>query len=741
MTDFNRLRFAATAPPCRKFTPGPLIASALAMIFAAVSAAAWGETASAYTPESQTPTSQLTAPAEHVAPPVPGEGQDVFPADYFDIYVPRTALDMIRRVPGFQIQSGDTGRRGLGQGGANILINGERLTGKADPFDQLSQIQAESVVQIRIRDGATLSIPGLSGRVADVTVKRTRVLKGTWEWNPQFRRRLEPNLTNAELNLSGELGAQGALTYALTLRDYGFRSGARATETLRDADGTLFEIRDEDIQNSAPQPGVALTLGWTPRPGHKGNLNAEYWQFNFSRAARAVRTPVTDAGDDTLTRTGRGEDEWNLELDADYELPFLSGQLKFIGVLDRESSPSFNSFSRTSPLTGFLGASRFVQEAEETELVGRVEYGWTPAAGRDWQIAAEGAYNELDIEQELFVQNPAGSMNGPMPGLMIGQGVSAFIVSEDRAEATLTHNRPLGPRIDLQASAGVEYSSLSQESEGRAGAAAREFVRPKGFVSATYKVDDSFDVRARVEREVGQLNFFDFVASVDLEDDLGRVRNFDLVPSQSWLASLELDKDFGQGNTFRIEFYASLISDTVDRIPVGADGDAVGNIGTAYRYGFDILSTLKGDRWGVPGTELNLELEWRDSSVDDPLLGFSRRLNGDKEIYYEAEFRHDIPDTNWAWGGFVSRFISAERFRLFSIDRDGVDRPNSRAFVEHKDVLGLTVRASVSNLLGQEEFFERTRFDGRRDRGVVLQTEEIKFNYGPILTLSFEGSF
>ena len=668
-------------------------------------------------------------------PSLAGGEADVFPASYFDIYVPRTALDMIRRIPGFQIQTGDTGRRGLGQGGANILINGERLTGKADPFDQLSQILADSVVEIRIRDGATLSIPGLSGQVADVTVNRSSRLKGTWNWNPQFRKRLEPNLTNAEVNLSGELGEGGQLTYALTLRDYGFRSGALGTETLRDAAGNVFEVREENIENSGASPGVALNLGWTPREGHKANLNASYFLFGFGRDSRAVRTPFTARGDDALTFARASEDEWNLEIDTDYEFPVLSGQLKLIGVLDRESSPSINSFSTLDPVTGAFDASRFDQTAEETELIGRAEYSWSPSQGRDWQIAAEGAYNELDIEQELFLLDPAQSLTG-----LAGQGLSNFVVSEDRAEATMTHSRPLSPKLDLQASIGVEYSRLmSDQMTGQQ--AAREFVRPKGFVSATYKVDDTFSVRGRLEREVGQLNFFDFVASVDLEDDLGRTQNFALVPDQSWLGSVEFDKNFGDGNTVRVEIYAAVISDTVDRIPIGLNGDAVGNIGTAYRYGVDVVSTLKGDRWGLPGTELNLTFDWRDSSVDDPLLGFSRRLNGDKEVYYEANFRHDVPGTDWAYGGEVSRFISAERFRLFSIDRNGVDSPNTSVFIEHKDVAGLTIRASVFNLFDQQEFFERERFDGRRDAGIPLQNERIDFDYGPILAFSVSGDF
>lgn len=719
MRRLHKPRFAVTASLCL---------SAAALTYPAIAAAQVPDTL----PKDPAGAEGTATP---IAVPTPNadRDRDLYPAAYFTTYVPRTALDMVARIPGFQIRQGDTGRRGLGQGGANILINGERLTGKSDPFAQLDQLLAESVVEIRIHEGATLSIPGLSGQVADIIVNKSAKLKGTWEWRPEARKRFKPIYFRGEVNVNGEVNILGGLTYAVTVKEDGFRGGALGRETLRTPEGEIFETRVENIKNIAEQPGIAVNLGWAPKPDHKVNLNAEYFLSNFNRRAPATRTPVTAAGSDLITLARQSEDEWNLELDGDYEFPLLSGRMKLTGVLDRESSPTSRSFVRNSPQAGFLGASRFDQEGEELELIGRAEYSWNFVEGRDWQVAVEGAFNELDIDQQLFRQSPGSDF--------VGDPVSGFIVSEDRAETTLTHSRPLGSKWDLQASVGVEYSRLMQERTGATPVEAREFVRPKGFVSANYKASDTLNIRTRVEREVGQLNFFDFVSSVDLEDNLDRSANPDLVPAQSWLGSVEFDKDFGQGNTVQVKFYGAAISDTVDRIPIGLTGDGVGNIGSAVRYGVDVVSSLKGDRWGLPGTELNLVFDWRNSRVDDPVLGFSRQLNGDKEIYYEAAFRHDIPQTDWAYGGYVERFISAQQYRLFSIDRNGVDKPYASLFIEHKNVAGMTLTADLGNLLGQEEFFERTRFTARRDTGVVQQTEEIKFNFGPIFRLSLSGSF
>ena len=654
---------------------------------------------------------------------------ETFPAEYFAQYAPRTALDMINRIPGFSLQSGDLGKRGLGQGGANVLINGERLTGKANPFDELEQILAANVTEIRILDGASLSIPGLSGRVADIAVKAS-AFSGSWEWNPEFREGLRPNWQNGRVNISGETGG---LTWSAFLRDFAFRGGANGTEFRRDPDGVAFEQRLTNIDNYGDRPGVGVNLGWKPREGHSGNLNAEYALFNFRRKVEGERIAITAPGENLFTRSDFGEDERYLEIGADYELPFLDGTFKAIGYVEREASPTESTFSIFDPDTGFTGASRFAQEADEAETILRGEYSWVPSEGRSWQIGLEGAFNSLDVEQQLLTQAPGEAF--------IPEPASRFEVSEDRYEASVTHSRPLSPKWDVQASLGVEYSELSQMRDDAPMTEARAFTRPKGFVSATYKPSETLKIRSKIEREVGQLNFFDFVASVDLVDDLGRVGNPDLVPAQSWFGSVEFDKDFGQGNTVQLEVYGSLFEDIVDRIPVGLDGDAVGNIDSAVRYGFDLTGTLKGEKWGWDGTELNVTLNWRDSDVDDPLLGFSRRLNGDLKTFYSVSFRHDIPKTDWAYGGFVDRFIGARQFRTFTINRFGNTRPFSGVYLEHKDLFGIKAQIRLLNLFDAAEFSDRTVFDGRRDRDVVLRLEDAEFDFGQIVQFRLSGEF
>ena len=217
--------------------------------------------------------------------------QNVYEPAYFTAFAPRTARDMVGRIPGFQISSGDN-KRGLGQGGANVLINGERISGKTSPFEQLGRIPAGSVIRIEILDGTSLDIPGLSGDVANITTKTIGV-NGTFEWRPEWRPGLEANLLNGNATISGEWGK---LSYSAKLENSAFRNGNRGPEKLIAADGTVFETRYEDGQYYGDNPKGSLDIVWTPKPDHIGNLNMQYSGTNFNERVLSNQQAVTARG-------------------------------------------------------------------------------------------------------------------------------------------------------------------------------------------------------------------------------------------------------------------------------------------------------------------------------------------------------------------------------------------------------------------------------------------------------------
>ncbi len=659
-----------------------------------------------------------------------------FEPNYFSQYAPTTALDMLRRVPGFQLQGGNTDR-GLGQGGANVLLNGSQITGKGDDaFSQIGRINASTVTRIDIVDGASLDIPGLSGQVANVISKNTGIT-GTWEWRPEWRTDLQANLLPFKATVSGETGN---LSYSAEIKNDSFRNGHWGPEKQYDGAGNLLRVLDEKATYNGDNPGGSVNLTWKPKEEHTGHLNLEYNLFNFNRAQTSIINPETDNSQTGLDTFAFAEDEWNGKIDGDYEFPFLAGKLKTIGYYRFERSETYARSKHFALNADLERHGEYHQVADEGEAIGRTEYSWSPSEGRDWQVALEGAYNYLDIGATFF--DFTGGNEHP----------NASRVEELRSEGTITHTRTLSPKWDLQVSLGGEYSEISQ------GPQTRDFIRPKGFISTTYKPSDNFSIRTKVEREVGQLNFFDFVDSVSLEDNFNTTGNSNLVPSQSWNGEIEFDKQFNGGHSLKARFYGELISDLVDRIPLYETdsagnividengnrvivGDAVGNIDSANKYGVEVNSTIKGDDFGLKGMELNTELRLQKSSVDDPLGGFSRRLNGDTKSYWSLSFRHDIPDTNWAWGVYSDQHLQAQVYRLNTINQFTFNGPWAHAFVEHKDVFGMKVNASIRNLFGASDDFERTVYDSRRDIGEVIRFEDQSREFDLFFRLVVSGTF
>ncbi len=654
--------------------------------------------------------------------------QRSFEPAYFDQYAPRSALDMLNQIPGFQLNSGDS-KRGLGQGGANVLINSKRLSGKTnDPFEQVGRIASQNVVKIDIVDGTSLNIPGLSGQVANIMTKTTG-LTGTWEWSPEWRNGLKPRLAHGSVTLSGE---RGNLAYTAKLQSNIQRNGHWGPEERRTAAGDLFEIRDEFGRYDGEYPGGSLNLTWKPQEGHTGNLNLEYNKYNSNNSVRSLITAQGPRGENGQHFFSNAEDEWNAKIDGDYERPALGGTLKFIGYYRAEHSPTVSRFDGYDN-TGLIDSTRFFQVADEGEAIARTEYSWSKKQGRDWQLGVESAFNFLDIESQFVDLLVPGNIESLDPAN--DDAIGATRVEEKRAEMTLTHTRTLSPKWDVQLSLGGEYSELSQ------GILVRDFFRPKGFVTATYKPTETFSIRSKVEREVGQLNFFDFISSVDLQNDQSNAANPNLVPSQSWIGEVEFDRQFTGGHSFVARIYAEKISDLVDRIPIGLTGDAVGNIDSAERYGIDFNATLKGEQWGLDGMELNLEYDLRDSSVVDPVEGFNRRLNDDKKYYWSVSFRHDIPKTDWAYGFYSDQFRESAVYRLNSINEFRFEGPWGQAYVEHKDVYGLKVNASLRNLFDASDDFKRTVYTDRRDLGTVDFIEDRTRPFGLFFRVTVSGTF
>lgn len=662
------------------------------------------------------------------APAAANGDAQVFEPAYFAQFAPRNALDMVDRIPGFSISGGnDQGQRGLGQATQNVIVNGERLSSKSESVrDQLRRIPATDVVRIEILDGNATSIPGLTGQVANV-VYTSNGASGQFEWTTGFR----PHNTEAQL-FGGEIsviGSSGALDYTVSLSNENNRFGADGPVSITDRDGALIESQYSKLSGKFDNPKISTAFSYDFGGDVTANLNLSYGSDFFSR--KEPETAIDSAG---VTRTREAlveEDGPEYELGGDIQFPFGPGSLKLILLerfeRDNYSSSVIDRLSDDSPPRGF----RFEQTNGAGERIGRLEYDWK-LWGADWQLSGEAAFNRLDRRSRLFELAPGGEFFQ----LAFPQGNGG--VTEDRYDASLSISRSLSSTLSVQVIGAMEFSTIEQTGFA---ANSRSFKRPKGSFAATWKPRDDFDISVTLAKRVSQLSFGDFLASVSLNNDNQNGGNNELVPYQSYNVEIEANKTFGAWGSLKLEARKAWFEDFIDWFPLPGGGEARGNIGDADRLHLQANATINLDPLGFRGARVDLEVVKRDMNVIDPFTGLTRPFSYDQEGSFEIDFRHDVPGTDWAWGANLDHFDQAPYARRFEIGREWEGKVFGSLFIEHKDVLGLTVRARANNLLGARDYFQRTVFDGPRPEGAVRFEEYRSRRIGPIFRLTVSGDF
>ena len=665
------------------------------------------------------------APSAVAAASATGRGQTYDPA-YFNQYAPRNALDMVAQIPGFSI-SDDGGGRGLGQANQNVIVNGARFSSKSDSVrDQLRRIPASDVLRIEVVDGTTLDIPGLTGQVANVVVESAG-MSGQFRWRTGFRAfNTSAQLFGGEASISG---SSGPIDYTVAVSNENNRFGADGEIFLTDGAGQLIERQDSKFSGGFDNPKLAANFTYRPSAVVVANLNLSYNEDFFFRNEPETGFPAAGPVRSRISQTRENGPEY--EIGADIQFPLGPGSMKFIG-LERFERDNFSirvvdSFADATPATGDL----FERTNAIGERIGRFEYGWAMLGG-DWQLSGEAAFNRLDRVSALFALDGDGVFQ-PVP---FPSGTGG--VSEDRYEAILSFSRQLTDRLAIQSTAGAEFSTIEQTGSA---ANARSFRRPKGSFSLAWKPSDGFDANIEVSRQVGQLSFGDFLASVALNDDNQNAGNNNLQPDQSWQVEFEANKKLGRWGSVQLELRHAWFEDFIDFFPIGAKGEARGNIGDAQRTQIEVSGLIKLDPVGWRGAQVEVRGIKRWMDVTDPFTNRQRPFSRDLVDLLDIDLRHDVPDTSWAYG--VSLFTEelTPYSRRFEIGKEIEGPAFVDLFVEHKDVLGLTVNLRAANILSATQQLDRTIFAGPRPTSAVLLRETYERRIGPIFRMSVSGNF
>jgi len=626
----------------------------------------------------------------------------IYTPEYFERFAPQTARDMVARIPGFTIRGREGGERGFGQASLNILINGRRPSSKSLGADAvLGRISVERVLRIEVVDGTALDIPGLTGDVANI-ITESFGITGNWELGARFEEGTQPQYPEVEVTTTlsrGDVTLTGSVDLGL------FTRTTDGIEQFFDADDRLFEDRRERLVFERQDPEADFQLNWSPPSGSILNITGQIGVENENFDIRESFVAVGPGGRDGQSVLFVGEDGIEYELGADYSFAAgpesWGGTLKAIGLYAYENTDFINRFADFET-GGTPFRQEFLQDVTETELIGRLEY---TLGGGAWQVSSEYAYNELEA---------VNSLNGTDFPLVR--------VTEDRLQGALSHNRRLGA-WDVQASLGAEYSELAVPSA--AGAPSDTFFRPKGFLSGSRDLDAKHSIVLRAERQVGQLDFFDFVDEIDLEEGRDNAGNSRIVPDQTWLFEATLERTDPKGISGRINPQLAIIDDPIDRVRFADGTEGPGNLDSrAYFYGVAGNLTWVLDDAITPGLRAELSGQYIETDIEDPLTAERRRFNGAAVWNVNAELRYDIPGTPYGVQVNIDRLAPGIRQFRFDEVLEADFGWGSRVEVEHKDFAGMNLRVGLQNLFDQRVerervFFAPDRlgvFDGRESR-------------------------
>ncbi len=663
------------------------------------------------------------------------EGVSVYNSDFFTDYFPVTALDMVRQIPGFSIDNGDN-VRGFGGAAGNILIDGERPSTKSDNLNSILQrISAQRVDHIELIRGSSpdIDMRGLSRVVNVILAIGGDADRNNWSFESTFSR--DRVVVNGEFVHNFDLAGTD-ITIGISRGGGPFRS--LGIERRLGGDGALQERRDEAAQQNFAFWAPTFNLEKKFANEHVLHLSAKGNDFRFLNDEFSfVEAPLNGVltflrFDTSAAKTHSASTEFG----GDYSFPIgESLDVKFIGLRNDNTGKGIFS-SSTMSVSGLLSASRVTTRDVTSETISRLVLDWSLGKKHSVQFTAEGALNDLDANLLLELDSGNGFEIIDLP-------VSNTKVKERRGEVSASWVFVPNSKWTLESGLKFEKSRLSQSGDA---SRTRHFSFPKPSFSASYNMSEKNQLRLSAERKVAQLNFNDFVTSVNLTDDLTDVGNPELEPDRTWTVKAEWERRFAQKGSVSINANRDWITQVQGRVPIDNAFDAPGNLGGASRWRLEMVARLPLDMLGLKNATLDATGFVGDSSVTDPVTGQRRKLGRKRHRNFEFEFRQDLSAQRIAWGWAYNNGVTRRQFRLFeqqtSRNGGGMGSPRAfSAFIETTRIAGMTATFDIRNIFNRPNTRIRTFFDGPRSDGIVQATESQRRTAGLRYRLQLRGSF
>ena len=647
-----------------------------------------------------------------------------YEADFFEPYTVVSAADMLRWVPGGSAllpdnrRRGQQEKRGFGSGGDQVLINGKRISGKSNDIGSAMQrIQASIVSRIEVIRGTTagLDVRSEGTLINVVLIEEASGGSGSWQLHsgfygdsPEYDGLVSYSNTAGKLNylVSAELGPYN-------------RGGEedRYEEFFTPDTNTLFEQRYINRPELEQQIVLNTSGSWSFDNGDTLNLNARIADKEEEENETTIVTVVGDPETEILlNRSLENRQNWEIGGDVENRIG-TNGTLKTRLIYTNKTGDESEFVALSSTVPGNVPSESLVLTDElETESIIRTSYSWPLTASQNLELGLEGAKNTLEKDVRLFEVLPDGSLEP------IDVFNSNSDVEENRYEFFSTHFWQMREDVALESGLNFEYSKIEQTGIDVENARSFTYIKPR--FDLRWDRNSMAQLRGSLERTVSQLDFGDFVATFDSEDDQVDAGNPDLEPEKAWEYKLTYERRLADdAGVLEAQVFYNDIEDHIDKVAATDVISAPGNIGDATHYGVRLKGSWRLAPIGLEGAVIDATYRWQESETTDPFTGEDRVMLYKPRHVYSVKFRHDIAawkinytvDVEW-WG-------EREQHDITFRDRNNSLEPNVNASIQYRLTDNLLLWFDSRFVIDSHRRRIRERYDGNIANDVLLRTE------------------
>jgi hypothetical protein len=667
----------------------------------------------------------------------------VYEKDYFEQFNITNANDALKRIPGVEsigsrnsenYEPGGSRKRGFGSSGTQILINGERQSSKSNSIIKtLERINADSLIRIEVIRGSEAGLDVRSDGVIVNIIADSSLSKssGTWSTALGF-------LTSGDSNWRGTASWATKIKntdLVLGLERIGDLNSRKYNEFTVDQEQSLLYLRlRETIEY---QSGNRINLDLNSKINDKNilRINTLVW-FDGKENSPQIQEYFlpTDIKNENFYKKinwDRKENNDGWEFGGDWEHQInKNNSFKLRVVLTEENEDQIDISFLDDTINSYKNSSE-TNNRKENERIIRLSFNKLIGKSSSLEYGVESAYNKLDRTFNLIYLDSDGKQTSA--GLINTSGE----VEEDRYEGFLSYNLPLSNKIRAELALNYEWSEISQSGDVNL---SREFQYWKPRIDLKWDYKENRQLRLNIERNVGQINFDDFISSFDQFEETIRAGNPDLKPETSWELKLEHEWRLpNDGGVITLKGLASEIDGPVDRLPI--DGYAgIGNLGSGERTQARIDGSIRINEL-LKGGVFRFMGYLQSTEVNDPVTNIKRDFSWYKRWETMIGIRQDVPGGKYNWG---IMYRSQSQFNIYDPYLWGrfAQDPTLGFVFTAKINPQLNLNLMAKNIIGTNFGFGRKLiYNGFKSNNDLLIQENFDINEHSFFKIELEGTF